>query len=73
MDRKDQKHLHKLAKRIKTIRTSQNLTQEQLAHKCGFDRTYISMLECGKRNPSYINLIKLCSGLKIEINNLLEA
>lgn len=72
MDKKNQEHLHNLAKKIKEARTSKNFTQEQLADQCGFDRTYISMLECGKRNPSFLNLIKLCHGLNVHIKNLVE-
>lgn len=61
-----------LGQKIKTIRIDKKLSQEQLASKCDFDRTYISMLERGKRNPSYLNLLKLCNGLEITINRLLE-
>ena len=51
-------------------RTSQNLTQSQLASRCGINQADISKLENGTRNPS-INLLKrLASGmgmvLKIE-------
>lgn len=66
------KDLENLGVKIKKIRTSSKLSQEKLAHKCGFDRTYISMLERGKRNPSYLNIIKLCKGLDIQINELLK-
>ncbi len=51
-------------------RTSQNLTQKQLAERTGIHQTDISKLENGTRNPS-INLLKrLAEGmgmvLKIE-------
>lgn len=51
-------------------RTSQNLTQKQLAERTGIDQADISKLENGTRNPS-INLLKrLADGmgmvLKIE-------
>ena len=64
--------LNKLAKRIKLVRTELNITQEKLADKCGFDRTYISLLEREKRNPSYLNLVKLSNGLEISVSNLLQ-
>jgi len=66
------KDLETLGLKLKDIRTSKKLSQEKLAHKCDFDRTYISMLERGKRNPSYLNLLKLCKGLNIHINELLK-
>jgi putative transcriptional regulator len=59
-----------LANNIKNQRIKRNLTQEQLASICGFDRTYISMLERAKRNPSYLNLYKIAKGLEIHIKEL---
>lgn len=48
---------------IRNKRVQLGLSQETLAEHCGFDRTYISMLERGKRNPSLLNLLKLAKGL----------
>lgn len=48
-----------------------NLTQEALAYKCGLDRTYISLVERSKRNPSYLTLFKISEGLNIDIKNLI--
>lgn len=42
---------------IVEARTSQNLTQKQLAERTGIDQADISKLENGTRNPS-INLLK---------------
>ena len=64
--------LQKLAERIKTVRLKKKISQEALAHKCDFDRTYISMLERAKRNPTYFNLLRLCEGLEISISELLK-
>jgi transcriptional regulator with XRE-family HTH domain len=64
--------LQKLAKQIKTVRLEKKISQEALAHKCDFDRTYISMLERAKRNPTYFNLLRLCEGLEISISELLK-
>ena len=64
--------LQKLAERIKAVRLEKKISQEALAHKCDFDRTYISMLERAKRNPTYFNLLRLCKGLEISIVELLE-
>jgi len=69
---KDVSSLLELGKKIKTLRQKQNISQEQLAQQCGFDRTYISMLERGKRNPSFLNLQKLCTGLQVNLSILLK-
>lgn len=64
--------LNILGKQIKTQRENLGLTQEKLAEKCGLDRTYISLLERGKRNPSYTNLLKVAAGLEISISELMK-
>ena len=64
--------LIQLASKIKKRRNTLNLSQEKLAQKCNFDRTYISLLERAKRNPSYLSLLKLCIGLEIELIELLK-
>lgn len=64
--------LQKLANRIKTTRLEKKLSQEELAHRCNFDRTYISLLERAKRNPSYFNLLRICVGLEVTLSELLK-
>jgi ribosome-binding protein aMBF1 (putative translation factor) len=72
MKNNEQKLLNQLAHKIKKRRTELNISQEKLAQKCNFDRTYISLLERAKRNPSYLSLLKLCIGLEIELIELLK-
>ena len=72
MKNNEQELLIQLAKKIKKRRNELNLSQEKLAQKCNFDRTYISLLERAKRNPSYLSLLKLCVGLEIELIELLK-
>ena len=62
-----------LGRAIRSRRELLGLSQEKLAEQCGFDRTYISMLERGKRNPSLLNLLKLAKGLKTSVSELTEA
>jgi transcriptional regulator with XRE-family HTH domain len=64
--------LEKLAKNIKARRGELEISQEKLAEKCSFDRTYISLLERAKRNPSFLNLKKLSIGLEINLIDLLK-
>jgi transcriptional regulator with XRE-family HTH domain len=61
-----------LGKAIRARREQLGWSQELLAAKCGFDRTYVSMLERGKRNPSLLNLLKLADGLEISVSKLTE-
>jgi len=64
--------LIQLAEKIKARRTELDISQEKLAEKCNFDRTYISLLERSKRNLSFSNLKKLCDGLEISLSDLLK-
>ena len=72
MTNDEQELLNKLANKIKSQRHKLGLSQEKLAEVCNFDRTYISLLERAKRNPSYLSLKKLCHGLEIELSDLLK-
>jgi len=56
---------------LKVKRTDRDYSQEAFAELCGFDRTYISMLERGKRNPSLVNLARIAKALKIDLALLL--
>lgn len=63
--------LVKLGKIVRAKRIRHNLTQRELATRANVDRNYIGMLERGERNPSYLSLLKIASGLDITINELL--
>lgn len=57
----------KIGLRIKTLRNEQNISQEELAHRAGIDRSYISDIEKGNRNISIIIVEKLAKALEIEV------
>lgn len=62
--------LLKYGQAIRTIRQSQNISQEQLAYLCGLHRTYISDIELGKRNVSLENIDKIAHALGVKISNI---
>lgn len=64
--------LPKLGDSVRSHRKVLGISQEKLAERCGLDRTYISMIERGVRNPSLTSLAKLASGLDVTISNLLN-
>ena len=60
---------------LKEIREEKGLSQEFVALESSLDRTYISLLERGLRNPTISTLFKLSSTLKktpSEIISLVE-
>jgi len=64
--------LKRLGGRIRDLRTAKKWTQEDLAGECGFDRSYVSGLEVGRRNPTYLKLLKLAKTLGIPLLTLLD-
>jgi transcriptional regulator with XRE-family HTH domain len=50
---------------LRKARLAAGLTQEKLAFECGLDRTYISMLENGKKIPTLTALFKICKATDI--------
>lgn len=64
--------LHAFGKRLQKLRLDLNLSQERLAEIAGFDRTYISLLERGIRNPSLVNVFRLAKALNITPDKLLK-
>jgi transcriptional regulator with XRE-family HTH domain len=67
----DSKVLIQFGNNLKKIRLLKGLTQEALALDIGFDRTYISLLERGKRNPSLLTLYRIAEYLKVEVRELI--
>jgi len=47
-------------------RKAKKISQEKLAKLTGLDRTFISLIENGKRNPTFTTILKICSALEIE-------
>ncbi|AHJ77113.1 helix-turn-helix domain-containing protein [Kosakonia sacchari] len=60
-----------LGQRVRTLRTQAGLSQEGFAEKCGLDRTYMSGIERGIRNPTLEILYILATALHIELATLL--
>ena len=58
--------------KIKVLRLEKNISQEELAHVAGIDRTYISDIEKGERNVSLLIIQKLAKALDKEIFELFK-
>ena len=60
----------RLGNRIKEIRKSQKLSQEQLAEKAGTAAKYLSSIETGKENPTFDLLMRIAKALQVEPHQL---
>ena len=59
-----------VATRIRELREGRGLSQEELADLAGCHRTYISMLERGRGNPSLSLLVEISEALGVRVTDL---
>jgi transcriptional regulator with XRE-family HTH domain len=64
--------LKRLGAHIRELRTAKSWTQEDLAGECGLDRSYVSGLEVGRRNPTYLNLLRIAKTFGVSLVTLLD-
>ena len=57
----------KVGKRVRELRNKLGISQEELADMVELDRTYITSVECGRRNISIINIEKLAKALNVTL------
>lgn len=60
-----------LGKAIKLCRTQKNLKQSELAEKANISVSYLSLLEKGKRDPSFSTVEKVADALEVPISILM--
>jgi transcriptional regulator with XRE-family HTH domain len=59
-----------LGRAIREARLKQHYSQEGLADAAGMHRTYVGAIERGERNPSFRNLVRIASTLKLRLSEL---
>jgi len=62
----------KFGARIRQLRAKKEISQEQLGFISSLDRTYISGIERGQRNPSLKNIFKISQALEVGIADLFK-
>jgi transcriptional regulator with XRE-family HTH domain len=62
----------RLGHAVRARRLAKGLSQEAFAELAEFDRTYISLIERGERNPSFTNLCRLARALETPPSELLK-
>lgn len=58
--------------RLREVRMSKNISQEQLAFKCGLEYSQINRIELGKVNTSISHVALLANNLGIEPSELFD-
>lgn len=64
--------LAEFGNRIRELRSIEKISQEQLAYKTGFHRTYIGMIERGERNISLSNIAVFAKSFNLTVDELLK-
>jgi transcriptional regulator with XRE-family HTH domain len=57
---------------LKEIRHERSLSQEELGFESGYHRTYISLLERGRKSPSLNTIFQLATALGIPPSEILR-
>ena len=61
-----------VGKRVKDLRNKLGISQEELADIAQLDRTYITSVECGRRNISIVNIEKLAKALGVTLGDFFD-
>lgn len=72
MTNEDNKYHNTFGTKVRHLRKKLGISQEELAFKTGLDRTYISGIERGERNPSLKNITKIAEALNIQLSELFK-
>lgn len=61
-----------VGRNVKAIREASGLSQEEVASRARLDRTYISGIERGKRNPTVLALVDIASAMSVQLSDLIK-
>ena len=68
----DSKFLVGLGARIRELRRDKDMTQNDLALQCDFEKASMSRIEAGKTNITVLTLHKISKALDVDITELLK-
>ena len=70
--RKPDRTLATFGRNIRQLREQAGLSQEKFAAKAGLDRSFLSGVESGTRNPGVLTVAKLAKALGVTAAALME-
>ena len=56
--------------RVRNLRLTKGLSQEELAFRAGIHRTYLGGIERGERNPALKNIAAIAKALDVTLSEL---
>ncbi|MDE3074825.1 MAG: helix-turn-helix transcriptional regulator [Chloroflexota bacterium] len=69
-DERARERLRVFGDAVRKARRARSVSQETLAFTSGLDRTFVSAVERGVRNPSLLSVYALADALEVEIADL---
>ncbi|WP_298930926.1 helix-turn-helix transcriptional regulator [uncultured Ramlibacter sp.] len=69
----DAKLIQALAAEIKSRRSTLGISQEELAHRAGLNRTFVGKIEIAATQPSFTVLFGLATALNVTVVELVRA
>lgn len=64
--------LNDFGKRMRFLRRTKDLTQEQLAERAGLSLQSVGEIERGRGNPTLVNVERLSAALEVDLINLFD-
>lgn len=55
---------------IRRSRRVRGISQEELAHRCAIDRSYMSSIERGGQNPGVISIARIADAMEMTMTEL---
>jgi len=62
----------KIGERIRFLRESKGISQQNLAAICNFEKANLSRIEAGRTNPTISTLYKISLALNVTISELID-
>lgn len=64
--------LKNIGSNIKRLREERNITQQDLAAACNYEKSNMSRIESGGTNFTIATLLKICEVLKVKLADIVE-
>lgn len=63
--------ISQVSRTIRALRLERGLTVQEVADRCGIERSNLSRIEAGRTNMTLRTLCTICFALKVELTDLL--
>ena len=61
-----------IGSRIKDIRESKGMTQQQISDICDFEKSTVSRIEAGRTNLTIKTLYKICQSMGVKMTEIVD-